>query len=214
VLLAEAGVPYDIVHEMEVRVAWWRAVWVCPIAHTRPTRVAQEINDDFKTADVALVIGANDTVNVAAVRDPNSTLAGMPVLHAWEAKTCIVMKRSLATGYADVPNPVSEPTTHPPAHPSHPPAHPPTRSRPPTDSTHPPTPPPPSHPPTRPPAVLRGQLPHVPGGRQEGHGRPAGQGAGHVRRGQVKRTRRAVGGDVRLAAGQLKGARARGGGGG
>jgi NAD(P) transhydrogenase len=82
VLLAEAGVPYDIVHEME------------------------EVNDDFKDVDVALVIGANDTVNSAALEDPNSPIAGMPVIHVWEAKQCIVMKRSMGTGYADVQNPI------------------------------------------------------------------------------------------------------------
>jgi NAD(P) transhydrogenase len=82
VLLAEAGVPYDIVEEME------------------------EINDDFPNTDVVLVIGANDTVNSAAIDDPNSQIAGMPVLHVWEAKQVIVMKRSLAAGYAGVDNPV------------------------------------------------------------------------------------------------------------
>lgn len=82
VLLAEAGVPYDIVLEME------------------------EINDDFDHTDVALCIGANDTINSAALDDPNSVIAGMPVLHVWNAKNTIIMKRSLATGYADVDNPV------------------------------------------------------------------------------------------------------------
>jgi len=82
VLLAEAGVPYDIVEEME------------------------EINDDFSETDVALVIGANDTVNSAAEDDPNSQIAGMPVLRVWNAKQVIVMKRSLAAGYAGVDNPV------------------------------------------------------------------------------------------------------------
>ena len=82
VLLAEAGVPYDIVHEME------------------------EINHDFPETDVAIVIGANDTINSAAIEDPNSTIAGMPVLEVWKAKQCVVMKRSMATGYADVDNPV------------------------------------------------------------------------------------------------------------
>lgn len=112
VLLAEAGVPYDIVEEME------------------------EINDDFRETDVALVIGgkflrtvrrfplfclpltyslafdvflhlvANDTVNSAAIDDPNSQIAGMPVLRVWDAKQVIVMKRSLAAGYAGVDNPV------------------------------------------------------------------------------------------------------------
>mmetsp|Transcript_25934 Transcript_25934/g.43238 ORF Transcript_25934/g.43238 Transcript_25934/m.43238 type:complete len:1054 (+) Transcript_25934:196-3357(+) len=82
VLLAEAGVPYDIVEEME------------------------EINADFSETDVALVIGANDTVNSAAEDDPNSQIAGMPVLRVWNAKQVIVMKRSLAAGYAGVENPV------------------------------------------------------------------------------------------------------------
>jgi len=82
VLLAEAGVPYDVVLEME------------------------EINDDFAKSDVALCIGANDTINSAALDDPTSVIAGMPVLHVWEAKQVIVMKRSLAAGYADVENPV------------------------------------------------------------------------------------------------------------
>lgn len=82
VLLAEAGVPYDIVEEME------------------------EINDDFSETDVTLVIGANDTVNSAAEDDPNSQIAGMPVLRVWKSKQVIVMKRSLAAGYAGVDNPV------------------------------------------------------------------------------------------------------------
>eukprot|EP00977_Amphora_coffeiformis_P007229 scaffold1569_cov171-Amphora_coffeaeformis.AAC.15 len=82
VLLAEAGVPYDIVEEME------------------------EINDDFADTDVTLVIGANDTVNSAAEDDPNSQIAGMPVLRVWKSKQVIVMKRSMAAGYAGVDNPV------------------------------------------------------------------------------------------------------------
>jgi len=82
VLLAEAGVPYDIVLEMD------------------------EINEDFDDTDVVLVIGANDTVNSAALEDPNSIIAGMPVLHVWNSKQTVVMKRSMASGYADVPNPV------------------------------------------------------------------------------------------------------------
>eukprot|EP01099_Mayorella_cantabrigiensis_P000892 TRINITY_DN137_c0_g1_i2.p1 TRINITY_DN137_c0_g1~~TRINITY_DN137_c0_g1_i2.p1 ORF type:complete len:371 (+),score=98.32 TRINITY_DN137_c0_g1_i2:633-1745(+) len=82
VLLAEAGVPYDIVFEME------------------------EINEDFGSTDLALVIGANDTVNSAALDDPNSVIAGMPVLHVWKAGHCIVFKRTLGVGYADVDNPV------------------------------------------------------------------------------------------------------------
>ena len=82
VLLAEAKVPYDIVLEMD------------------------EINDDFAQTDVVLVIGANDTVNPAALDDPSSPIAGMPVLHVWEAKDVIVFKRSMATGYAGVQNPL------------------------------------------------------------------------------------------------------------
>ena len=82
VLLAEAKVPYDIVMEMD------------------------EINDDFDDTDVTLVVGANDTVNSAALEDPNSIIAGMPVLHVWNSKQVIVMKRSLAAGYAGVDNPV------------------------------------------------------------------------------------------------------------
>ncbi len=82
VLLAEAKVPYDIVLEMD------------------------EINDDFKTTDVVLVIGANDTVNPAALDDPNSPIAGMPVLEVWHAKNVIVFKRSMNPGYAGVQNPL------------------------------------------------------------------------------------------------------------
>ncbi len=82
VLLAEAKVPYDIVLEMD------------------------EINDDFPETDVVLVIGANDTVNPAALEDPTSLIAGMPVLHVWDAKNVIVFKRSMATGYAGVQNPL------------------------------------------------------------------------------------------------------------
>ncbi len=82
VLLAEAKVPYDIVLEMD------------------------EINDDFADTDVVLVIGANDTVNPAALEEPNSPIAGMPVLEVWDAKDVIVFKRSMATGYAGVQNPL------------------------------------------------------------------------------------------------------------
>ena len=82
VLLAEANVPYDIVFEMD------------------------EINDDCPKVDVALVIGANDIVNPAALNDPNSSIAGMPVLKCWESKVAVVMKRSMATGYAGVDNPL------------------------------------------------------------------------------------------------------------
>ncbi|EFB73724.1 NAD(P) transhydrogenase subunit beta [Providencia rustigianii] len=82
VLLAEAKVPYDIVLEMD------------------------EINDDFAETDTVLVIGANDTVNPAAQEDPNSPIAGMPVLEVWKANNVIVFKRSMNTGYAGVQNPL------------------------------------------------------------------------------------------------------------
>ena len=82
VLLAEAKVPYDIVLEMD------------------------EVNDDFPSTDVVLVIGANDTVNPSAAEDPTSPIAGMPVLEVWNAHDVIVFKRSMATGYAGVQNPL------------------------------------------------------------------------------------------------------------
>jgi H+-translocating NAD(P) transhydrogenase subunit beta len=82
VLLAEAKVPYDVVFEME------------------------EVNDDFPNIDVTLVIGANDTVNPAALEDPGSPISGMPVLEVWKSKLCVVLKRSMATGYAGVENPL------------------------------------------------------------------------------------------------------------
>lgn len=82
VLLAEANVPYDIVLEMD------------------------EINEDFPKTDVALIIGANDTVNPAALDDPNSPIAGMPVLEVWKSSFAIVMKRGMASGYAGVENPL------------------------------------------------------------------------------------------------------------
>jgi NAD(P) transhydrogenase subunit beta len=82
VLLAEAKVPYDIVLELD------------------------EINDDLASTSVVLVIGANDTVNPAAAEDPGSPIAGMPVLRVWEAENVIVFKRSMASGYAGVPNPL------------------------------------------------------------------------------------------------------------
>jgi NAD(P) transhydrogenase subunit beta len=82
VLLAEANVPYDIVLEMD------------------------EINDDLPATDVVLVIGANDTVNPSALEDPNSPMAGMPVLEVWKAQNVVVLKRSLSAGYAGVANPL------------------------------------------------------------------------------------------------------------
>jgi NAD(P) transhydrogenase subunit beta len=82
VLLAEAKVPYDIVFEMD------------------------EINDDFPKVDVSIVIGANDIVNPSALDDPNSPIAGMPVLECWKGETTIVLKRSMASGYAGVGNPL------------------------------------------------------------------------------------------------------------
>ena len=80
VLLAEAGVPYDRVFEME------------------------DVNEFLPQADVAIVVGANDTVNSAAEEDPKSAIAGMPVIQVWKAKHVIFMKRSMAAGYAGVDN--------------------------------------------------------------------------------------------------------------
>lgn len=82
VLLAEAKVPYDIVLEMD------------------------EINDDFENTDTVLVIGANDTVNPAALENPNSPIAGMPVLEVWKARNVVIFKRSMNVGYAGVQNPL------------------------------------------------------------------------------------------------------------
>lgn len=82
VLLAEAHVPYDIVLEMD------------------------EINEDFPSTDVVLVIGANDTVNPAAAEDPGSPIAGMPVLEVWKARQVVILKRGMATGYSGVENPL------------------------------------------------------------------------------------------------------------
>jgi NAD(P) transhydrogenase subunit beta len=82
VLLAEAKVPYDIVLEMD------------------------EINDDFPITDVVIVIGSNDIVNPAAQEDPNSPIAGMPVLEVWKAKQVFVSKRGQGTGYSGIENPL------------------------------------------------------------------------------------------------------------
>ncbi len=82
VLLAEARVPYDIVYEMD------------------------EINEDFPNVDVSIIIGANDIVNPSAQEEPDSPIAGMPVLEVWKGKVTIVLKRSMATGYAGVQNPL------------------------------------------------------------------------------------------------------------
>lgn len=82
VLLAEVGVPYDIVFEME------------------------EINEDFPNTDLVIVVGANDIVNSSALEDPNSPIAGMPVLEVWKAKQVIINKRTMGTGYADIDNPL------------------------------------------------------------------------------------------------------------
>merc|ERR1711924_511975 len=82
VLLAEAGVPYEWVLEMD------------------------ECQDDLPNTDVCLVVGANDTTNQAAELDPDCSISGMPVIEVWEAKNCIFLERSMAGGYADLDNPV------------------------------------------------------------------------------------------------------------
>ena len=82
VLLAEAQIPYDIVYEMD------------------------EVNDDFDKIDLSIVIGANDIVNPSALEDPNSPIAGMPVIECWRGTTTVVMKRGMSTGYAGVENPL------------------------------------------------------------------------------------------------------------
>merc|ERR1712032_1139088 len=82
VLLAEAGVPYDWVEEMD------------------------EVNPDMDKIDTCLIVGANDTINSAAQEDANSPLAGMPVIEVWRSKKVIVMKRTMGAGYADIDNPV------------------------------------------------------------------------------------------------------------
>ena len=82
VLLAEAKVPYDVVFEMD------------------------EINDDFPNVDVSIIIGANDIVNPSALEEPDGPIGGMPVLECWKGQTSIVLKRSMATGYAGVQNPL------------------------------------------------------------------------------------------------------------
>jgi NAD(P) transhydrogenase subunit beta len=82
VLLAEAQIPYDIVYEMD------------------------EVNDDFEKIDLSIVIGANDIVNPSALEDPNSPIAGMPVIECWRGTSTVVMKRGMSTGYAGVENPL------------------------------------------------------------------------------------------------------------
>ena len=82
VLLAEAKVPYDIVLEMD------------------------EINDDLADTDVVIVVGSNDIVNPAALEDPNSPIAGMPVLEVWNAEQVFVLKRGAGTGYSGIENPL------------------------------------------------------------------------------------------------------------
>lgn len=76
------GIPYEVVEEMET------------------------INADFPETDLCLVLGANDIVNNSALEEPDSPIYGMPVLEVWKAKTCVIVKRSMATGFADIPNPL------------------------------------------------------------------------------------------------------------
>ncbi len=76
------GIPYDIVFELD------------------------EINEDFKESDLTLVVGANDTVNSSAIEDENSAIAGMPVLRVWDSNHCVVMKRTMGSGYAGIDNPI------------------------------------------------------------------------------------------------------------
>ncbi|KAL9625607.1 MAG: hypothetical protein Q9160_000320 [Pyrenula sp. 1 TL-2023] len=117
VLLAEASVPYDSKTTLSPPPF---PTPPSPLTHpppslslqkyqltTLPTVVLEmdEINDDFPTTDLTLIIGANDTVNPIAL-EPNSPIAGMPVLHAWKSKQVVVMKRGMSSGYADVPNPM------------------------------------------------------------------------------------------------------------
>ena len=82
VLLAEAQIPYDIVYEMD------------------------EVNDEFEKIDLSIVIGANDIVNPSALEDPDSPIAGMPVIECWRGTSTVVMKRGMSTGYAGVENPL------------------------------------------------------------------------------------------------------------
>lgn len=112
VLLAEASVPYDSKLSSPSPSLPFSPIYLS--YHTSPNKTLiyapvvlemDEINDDFGETDVTLVIGANDTVNPIAL-EPGSAIAGMPVLHAWKSKQVIVMKRGMASGYADVPNPM------------------------------------------------------------------------------------------------------------
>jgi NAD(P) transhydrogenase subunit beta len=82
VLLAEADIPYDLLKEMD------------------------EINPTFEQTDVAIVLGANDVVNPDAINDPNSPIAGMPIMEVYKARTVVIVKRSLSPGFAGIPNPL------------------------------------------------------------------------------------------------------------